>query len=398
MQQLLRDVQTSSWVRSKGVSALYENPQFESRRIIDLKPQTPLRIIEVLNHWASVYDGKTRGWIPLHHINTAREDFGVFIPVIDTFLRSKPAQGSSTFSKALKGSRWAAVHVLDDWLEVQWKGQKAFIDLAHVAHRADMARWAYHKKLGWIKIKDRISGSIYSDTNKRFPLREFTAFDTDPKRAIMLASLNAGPKVRSRVTLESVSAIRWMMSRLKDHGEVWWKRDVIGALARTQNISESIEHSQLMKRSIYSLSFFHDQKPSPVVARSKAPTFGLVSSRGVYRTINGQTWEKIPDFGDKNLPVCIHPDGIWFVGESRSFDQGQSFEPYLRWDLIAQEIQKELHRPPLYLKLLKISSMKASQLEISIDTGYGTLRLQGHTLGQYWRIVSPKKSIRLAEI
>lgn len=86
--------------------------------------QTSLRVLNVLNHWASVYDGQHQGWIPLHHLTQVREDRGLFVALLDSYLRSVPQQGAPILSTARKGSRWLPVRILDEWLEVSWEGQK----------------------------------------------------------------------------------------------------------------------------------------------------------------------------------------------------------------------------------------------------------------------------------
>lgn len=377
--QVLRDVQTSTWLRTKGSAIIYESPQLESLKILTLKANTSLRVLSVLNHWASVYDGQSVGWIPFHHTTTVREDPGAFVALIDTYIRTRPQQGAPIFSTAAKGSRWIPQQIMEDWLEIQWEGQHAYLDLAHLAHRVDFSNWAYHQSRGWIRVKERFGGVLTSTSNEKFPLKEFHAFETDPKKALITESISEGPQLRSRVLLENISASRWIMSYLDGHGEVWWKRELFKDPTRNQN-KDFLDFEKIIKKDLFSLSFGGGGSQNHSVS-------GLASSHGVYRTHDGQSWEKLKEFGEENLPVCIHPDGIWFVGSSRSFDQGQSFEPFLRWDLVAEIIQSELRRPPLFLKLSRISALKGSQLEITIETGYRQIRLRGHTLGQFWNIV-----------
>lgn len=382
-EQILRDLQTSTWVKTRTQVDLGENPQQESQIIKTLSSQTSLRVLNVLNHWASVFDGQHQGWIPLHHLTQVREDRGLFVALLDSYLRSVPQQGAPILSTARKGSRWLPVRILDEWLEVSWEGQKAYLDLAHLAHRIDFSIWAYHQELGWLQVSSRASGVVYGVNRDKYLLKDFIAFETDPKKAIMIDSIPQGPQLRSRVQLESVNAVRWTQSQLPGHGEVWWKTELSPVSSKKSTLTFSFQ--ELIKKSIYSLSFVGGT-PSPKAGEPPLPLHGLAASQGVFRTHDGRTWEKIEEFENENLPVCIHPEGVWFVGSFRSFDQGMTFEPFLRWDLVAELVQSELHRPPLYLRLTKIKALSFSQLELQIDTGFRKVRLRGHTLGQSWQI------------
>lgn len=388
--QILRDIQTSTWVRTKSTTALYESPQLDSNKLTILIPNTSLRVLNVMNHWAAVYDGHIVGWIPFHHTNTVREDPGLFVALIDTYIRSLPQQGAPILSTAAKGSRWIPQQIMEDWLEVQWEGQRAYLDLAHLAHRIDFSNWAYHRTQGWMRMGSRSAGIVTSDSQEKFWLKDFNAFETDPKKALMTDSLTDGPQLRSRVLLENISAVRWVMSYVEGHGDVWWKNEIFKDPVKNQN-KNRMNFEDLLKKDLFSLSFVGSKSPklqknSTVVPQGASPISGLASSHGVFKTNDGQYWERMSEFGEENLPVCIHPDGIWFVGSFRSFDQGQTFEPFLRWDLLAEIIQNELKRPALYLKLSRITALKGSQLEIVIETGYRPVHLRGHTLGQFWNI------------
>lgn len=372
--QLLRELQTASLALTKSETELMDSPSDHAVRIATLKDKSQVTIIKSLNHWCLVSDSQKTGWIPTHHLKSIREDQGVFITLMDTYLRASPTQGSLILSMASKDSRWTAVKIHSDWLEVTWENQRAFLDLAHLGHRSDFAQWAYHKSRGWIAIGSRSGGVVYSKKNQPYQLKDFIAFETDSKKALIKDPIPNGPQLRSRVTIEDFSATKWTLSTVRGHGEVWWKKDILQDAVAAAEPSFTLQ--EMLKKDIHSLSL--DEKNS---------SLGLISSHGVYRTINGKQWQKIKDFGDQDLPVCIHPEGIWFAGSFRSYDQGQSFEPFLKWDLITDLIQGDIKKPPLYLKLIKIAALKNSQLEITIDSGYKKVKLRGHVLGQFWTVV-----------
>lgn len=371
--QILRDIQTSSWVRTKNPIFLFSAASDSSHRIKELREKTNLTVIKTLRHWAMVFDGDHVGWVPFHHLESVSEDFGIFVALTDTFIRPEPSARSGILTTAARGSRWKAVKIVGDWLEIHWDGHRGYLDLSHLGHRSDFATWAFDKT--WHPVLYRIGGQLVVGPNaEKVPLSDFKAFVTTPLRALMTETLHQGPVLRSRVQIESLSAIRWAQSFVEGHGSVWWKIEFNSSPAEME--SHWVDLKDLLKNKIYSISM--DGYES---------TQGLISSDGVYRSRPGQKWEKIEEFGNENLPVCVHPGGAWYVGSFRSFDNGENFEPYLRWDLITELMQSQLQRPPLFLKILKIEPKMKSFVQVTLDTGYKVLKIRGHIRGDSWQLV-----------
>lgn len=115
--------------------------------------------------------------------------------------------------------------------------------------------------------------------------------------------------------------------------------------------------------------------PSPKEGEPPLPLHGLAASQGVFRTHNSEPGKKLR-IRMRIFPSAFIPKESG-LSKARSFDQGMTFEPFLRWDLVAELVQSQLHRPPLYMQLTKIKALSSSQLELQIDTGFRKVHFAG---------------------
>ncbi|MBC7372046.1 MAG: hypothetical protein H7326_10795 [Bdellovibrionaceae bacterium] len=237
--------------------------------------------------------------------------------------------------------------------------------------------WAFHRVRGWIGISHRENGYLMTTDKQKIPLGDFIAFSPYQDRAVVSQKLtDDGPSIRSRVEIVSRKAHRWTLSQLADHGEVWWRSEELSAGTQPQDTNR-ITSDQLMKREVHSVAF----------GAGKSSLKAIASANGVFRTDDGKTWSEIAQFTGQNFPVSIHPDGIWYVGSYRSYDEGKTFENYIRWDKLAQQIQDSIHKMPRHLRITGIESMPHSKIRILVDTGVQKIKMQAHVLSQEWTLV-----------
>jgi hypothetical protein len=187
-----------------------------------------------------------------------------------------------------------------------------------------------------------------------------------------------GPSVRSRVEITNNGAHIWNLSLLDGHGPVWWQSGSSESAKSNAAIQNGLQITTeaLLKREVHSVAF----------ASSKSLK-GLASAGGIFRTEDGKNWTQLPMFEDKNYPVSIHPEGVWFVGSYRSFDEGKTFEPYIKWDRLAEQIQSSIHKAPRHLRITEIEPLAHSRVRILVDTGVQKLKMQAHFLSHEWVIV-----------
>lgn len=250
-----------------------------------------------------------------------------------------------------------------------------FVDINHFVSRADFSNLAYVQGKSWIPITHRNGSKVASTQREEIELQNVLGFVTTPNRGIVIRpNASWGPQLMSRVEIVKPEPEMWAVSRLDGHGEVWWKR-TSATIERTP-AAANMATEELLKKEIYSIAF-----------ENKNSVRGIVSSEGIYRTEDGLSWTAIPQFGKQNYPVYIHPNGTWFVGSYKSTNNGKSFEPFIRWDKIAEAIEVALHRNPKLLRLTQIEAMPDSQVMISVDTGSSKIKLRSSIDNSNWKVI-----------
>ena len=375
---VIKDIQTTRTLIAKEKVVVLKSPQSGSPRAFALAAKAKVIVIKTNSMWVEVVDVKLRlrGWAPLASFTSPEEDRGVYITLVDSFLQKSPNGSAEVITTIPRGVRLTSEDIEKNYLKVNYKDFKGYVDLSNLVGRADFAMWAYHRIRGWVGISHRENGFMMTTDKQKVPLSDFIAFSPYQDRAVVIQKLNdEGPSIRSRVEIVSGKAHRWTLSLLPEHGEVWWRSEELGSGVPARAGSQ-ITSDQLMKRQVHSVAF----------APGKSLK-AIASAEGVFRTDDGKSWSEIAQFNGQNFPVSIHPDGIWYVGSYRSYDEGKTFENYIRWDKLAQQIQDSLHKMPKHLRITGIEAIPNSRIRILVDTGVQKIKMQAHVLSQEWTLV-----------
>jgi hypothetical protein len=375
-EDLLRDLQLSALTQLKENSQLLDDTRSNARGVAELSKGANVELLSTRQHWARVKSAKGTGWLPLHRLEARNDDAGLFVPLIDTFLRERPKNSGPVKTTIPRRTRLKALEILaEGWIRVSHNGQSGYVDLHHVASRADFATWAWRKNKGWLTVSHREGAKVKMRSGEVILLNDLVGYSPNPHRGLVLQNeTKTSPPLRAQVEIKKIQATVWGVSDLDAHGEVWWKKEFL--LVEDDRIEQgTLTTEELLKRSVFSYALTGTKKIE-----------GLVSAQGIWKTLDGLKWTRISMFGDQNLPVAIHPDGWWLVGSQGSRDKGASFESFIRWDTLAQTIEFKLGRPPRYLKLQKVESRPGSKVQITVDTGIKRLSLKGSLLGNTWKI------------
>lgn len=365
--QILRDIQTARYVDTKSSCELLSQNLRDARALKVLPAKATLEVLETDPYWARVKEknGKLEGWLPLHLLQAKHEDTGVYVNLIDTYLRKGPEIPSGIVTTIPRLRRVLPLAIENGFLKIQYENKIGYADINNFVSRADFANLAYSPKGNWMTISHRNGAFLVTKAGTQVPVKDILGYVTNSHRGVVVRpSGSSGPQLLSRVEILKPTANVWASSKLEGHGEVWWKKSNL-LIEDEVKSSTTITTDELMKREIYSIAF-----------ESKDSLRGIVSSEGVYRTEDGLKWTLIPLFGKQNYPVNIHPNGNWFVGSYKSVNEGKSFEPFIRWDQIAQAIESALHRNPKVLRLTQIESLPNSQVQIYVDTGVNKIKLR----------------------
>lgn len=377
--QIVRDIQVARFVETSQPTPLYSLNRSDSQTLKTLTQKTALEIVAVEDFWARVKEknGVLQGWVPLFTLQNTHDDTGVYTNIIDTYLRKEAASSSPVLTTLPRLKRVIPLEITKHFLKIQYENQIGYVDITHFISRADFASLAYHPKKGWLTVRYRNNDTVVTKDGDAVPLKEILGYITSNNRGIIKkADMSYGPPLRARVEILKQEAHVWGVSQLAGHGQVWWKRkDLLLEKAKPASAS-TITTEELMKREIYSIAF-----------ENKNSVRGLVSSEGIYRTEDGLTWTLMPQFAKNNYPVSIHPNGTWFVGSFKSKNKGKSFEPFIRWDIIAKAIESAYHRNPRILKLTQIEALPNSKILIHVDTGSSKVKLRSLIGDLNWDVI-----------
>ena len=363
--QILKDIQVAKLVDTNAACQLLSLNRNDSGAIKVLNAGATVEILETDDYWARVktYKDKVTGWVPLSMLKNRHDDVGVFVNIMDTFMRAEPHSFARVITTLPRLSRVEPLGFEKGFMKISINNVVGFVDVNHFASRADFSNLAFVDSK-WIPITHRNGEYLVSAQRAQIPLQRALGYVTSATRGVVTRAMPNGPQLLSRVEITSPEANIWALSKVDGHGEVWWKRN--SAAHETTRITEknTITTDELMKREIYSIAF-----------ESKSSVRGVVSAEGVYTTEDGLTWKQIPQFGKQNYPVYIHPKGQWFVGSYKSTNQGQSFEPFIRWEVVADAIEASIHRNPKLLRLTQIEAVSPTQIIINVDTGSSKIKL-----------------------
>lgn len=374
-EQVIMEIDCATKAVLNEASGIYKESASNSSLLGRLAAESEVNILETRAYWSLVHNKNLniKGWIPSQKLRLNNEDLGVFVTLIDTFMRMSPKQGAMVVTTIPRGQKLPVLSFENGFLRTEYRGQKAYVDLNHLVSRADFANWVFQKNNSWQLVSHRENEFIVTKEHDKIPMDEVIAFSSLEQKAVFSLSLSPdNPPIRSFLKILTAPTDVWIKSRLSGHGEVWWQRKSPEAKPEVENL---IDSDDLLKKDIFSMS---------ITGKNKIQ--GLISAGAIYRSTDGQHWQKIKQFGNKDFPVGIF-NGIWYVGGSRSLDQGKTWEPYIRWDQLAELIQKKTVLPPKHIRMLKIESSDDAKLKIQIDTGAKRLSIYRQTDSQAWRVM-----------
>lgn len=320
-------------------------------------------------------DKKSIEWLSLKDINPLPEDLGLALTLTSVQVRSQPSWKSDSMMTLPTQSRLKILKIEDTWAQVEFESVgkiSGWVDLSNLLTKYDFASFAMTADQKWRPINYRSGSELITGqrgSEERIPISKVTGLLTRPDLGISLvAEDNKKLLLRQNLTILKIDAEKWSLSRLKDHGAVYWRRDAspvtISAMTNTLQLPEGLSTEELLKREITSASF-----------HPKNPNIGLASSQGIYLTLDGKFWRKISQFKNQNHAVLIDPQSVIYIGEMRSFDLAKTFAPYLRWEILSQMIEQKNRRPSNQMRISQLSIPRPGILQMIVETDLGKLKV-----------------------
>lgn len=373
--QLIEEIDVCSTAEVRVAAQSFKFPDLQAESTFSLSPNAKVKIKNSLGAWMQIENTqKQTGWVLKKHLKSVNADQGVFLTLIPTALRESPSQTSVEKAAINASERLQPLEYQNGFIKVEYGDKSGWVDMWHLVGRMDFAKFAYEPKHKWIEVSHRLNDQVITKIGSSIPVSKVIGWYADENRALIRYVSDTTPPLRAHLRILSKSQDEWVLSKVEKHGEVWWKRN--DSQNKSKLASNKILTTDLLKKDLYSIAF-----------RSKDSLAGLVSSDGVWRSLDGESWEPIARFEKSNLPVAIWPGGAWYVGSYRSLDQGKTFEPFIRWEKLTEVLESAIGRPPKQIKITQLNPTSANNIEITVDTGYHNLKLSADVQSNNWRKV-----------
>ena len=340
-----------------------------SKYVIDNLSNDRFKVISTSAKTLSVYNEKLGApqKVSVANVHGDAYDTGVAMALKDTYIKTKPLDSADILTTIPLGTAIEVEKFQNNFALIRYQNYRGYVSLSEIITKFDFASFVFAKG-EWHPVKQREFAEIVTKTNKRFSMNDVTGLITPPQVGIIASSSQKIP-LWSRVQTTKTNVASWQLSRLPEHGLVWWKPN-----KEFEQVYYTLD--EILTKDISFVSF-HPFNPYK----------GMVSADGVYITENGTHWKRLPQFENYNGPVFYLNDQLLFVGNFRSTDGGQTFENYIQIDKLASAIEFQYGFSPKKLQVKKIDSPTPMKIKIEIDTGIRKIKMESPIFTQNWQAV-----------
>jgi hypothetical protein len=300
------------------------------------------------------------------------DDLGLAINHTETYLRTLPAWRGEVLHQ-IKAATKLRIHKFDKtWAQVSDFSNpeiKGWAEISALFLKADLASLASINHGAWQAVKLRQGSELILGGGKSARLDQVTGLMTRADQAFVLKTKNEiNLNSRALVSIEAFESTQWLVSRLSEHGEVYWRKGRDNQQWLKSQPDQKTHYLDILKKPIFSVAF-----------HPKNSRLGVISAEGIYMTEDGISWRRLPQFNKENWPVAISPDFEIFVGDQRSTDLGQTFLPYIRWDQVTRLVEGRSKVTSKILRLARLEPKSGKRISVEIDNGSRLWRLTGST-------------------
>ncbi len=322
-----------------------------------LRKSSRVMILDVQGSWAQVNpfpigDNKPT-WVPTQSLLAQQQS-----PAQKAFIHhratvfSMPANLSHKQGEFSAGRYVALFARKGDWLQVEYRGSNS---------------WIKHQD-AWI-LSDMTTGRVAISTPNA-PLRS---------APLPYADLITNLKFDQTLRVIEEKQQRFGLVHVSQNGDLWWPISEDGEDDRDLRPSTSV---RIATRELFARKIFD------MATSTATPSLKFVSAQGIYRTLDGQEWTKIPMFKNQNYPIAIAIAGPIFVGPYMSEDSGETFQTWIRYDKLVATLKSRYPVTPQGLQIVEIKPEDPSgrHLRLKLNIGMKSdVSLYSDDQGQHWR-------------
>lgn len=342
-------------------------------------------IRKIEEDWAEI-DGIV-GWVDIRDLEPDTSVSGYGFCRRNLSLKQKARSDSANLAQLKAGDRVTISTFSGEWVNVSANGRSGYIELAELLTKLDLAKMLrFDHQRDWHPVDQSVgqwikSGDTYIAIANvtDIEMRQDLLFVSQPHVNLRLEP-NFEDESKSQlgflqpVKLLEKKDFKWAMSKLSSNNMLWWHFEQ-NQLPRAT--IDRVASKDLFTNKIYAIA------TSPIV-----PNLMFASAKGVFRSTDGENWIRLREFQDQNYPIAVSPSGVIFVGAHRSYDHGKTFEQFIRWEKIADILEKRYGQEPQSLTInnIKIEDKDGMNLTLTIDAGWGKIDINSTNHGHAWQI------------
>lgn len=360
-ENLYNPTHVSRWAYLKPTAQLRRFPNESSLPIKQTQTKGYWLILQHSSHWVQVtqFENKSRYWVEASQLNAAGKNWDYAVTKNSTSLYSQADFTGKKMCHVASHERLTVYSFSGHFARVSSCGGSGYVPLKDLITKAHFAKYVTtsdgpHEVL-------RINTSEVIDTNLRpVSFSSILEFVFHPDLRISKSSEFAA--IQKLYVLQTRNIV-WGLSEVPKAGLFWWNT---GLKETEKEPGLELPTKDLIKRK------FFDIVTSPINPKEK-----WASANGIYRTIDGKTWQKVSQFENNDYPIFISKSGRIFVGPYFSDDDGETFSSYVKWDLLLKLLNNKYHA--------HLNDIRLSRIE-SLDFTGDTLKLIFHVANQYLSI------------
>lgn len=343
-----------------------------------LKAGDRVKVVGREAFWLKVIKENSVGWIEKSSARSLETDIGYFETQKDLTLKNAMKSSARSILGVAARTKVKPIKFQNGWAQVIVGPRVGYLPVANLASRLNFAqaimtkdgRWRVFRPQESLMVNEILK--INSDPFRRLSFNETALKEFPAKHSRNLKIVQA----LENVTRVGESAIRWGQGYVQKHGLVWWPIDIRSIklngeeelpahpLERTFNPNrEVISTEELFKKRIYDMISSH-----------VTPHLTFASADGLYRSLDGKTWERLKEIREERLPLSIAENETIFAGPFISRDNGESFTPFVKWDRVISLLARKYGAPSNHISLLKVVPLNrdGSEVKIHLKTDSGT--------------------------
>ncbi len=378
--EILTIIDFSDKVIARNNTLLLSDSHDQARPVATVKVGETLKIIKIENSWVKVSreikSGLKMGWIQEKQIGPDPGAFGFIYTKSPIIMRIKPNFTSHKVRDLPELYKIKPLKLQGPWLFVKDAGYQGWIHISDVYSKLDFAEAVLPQKENeYRKVKFHQGSWIETKEAHFYTLQKIAKIKTSERIFLVKKS-----KVMGKIM--NTQTVTWQRAYSRHSGTVWFAENNI--FQKKENTEIYLSNDDFFQRKIF------DMAEHPLL-----PDFKLASSRGIFKTTDSMTWEKIERFGEENYPVCITQSGTMFVGPYVSHNAGNSFQSYLRFDKLLNAFYKAGKKLPSQLLMTAIDyNETGSALHVTFNS---TLTLESADAGKNWLLLEgqhkPQESV-----